>query len=75
MRATNRSLTKFIIFSFAVLIVYTIAASIIFIFTGQEMSTLTTCFFSTFGGEVLACAIIKIFKLKGDRNHAEIDEP
>lgn len=75
MKATNRSLTKFIIFSFAVLIIYSITASVIFIVTGQEMSTLTTCFFSTFGGEVLACAIIKIFKLKGDRRDGEINEP
>ena len=61
---TNRSLTKFVIFSFIILIIYSIAASIIFCITGQEMATLTTCFFSTFGGEVLACAIIKIFKLR-----------
>lgn len=61
---TNRSLTKFVIFSFVILITYSIAASVIFCITGQEMVTLTTCFFSTFGGEVLACAIIKIFKLR-----------
>jgi len=75
MRATNRSLTKFIIFSFAVLIIYTVTTSIIFVVTGQEMATLTTCFFSTFGGEVLACAIIKIFKLRGGSRDGETNEP
>lgn len=67
----HKSLTKFVVFSFVILIIYTIAASIIFCFTGTEMTTLTTCFFSTFGGEVLACAIIKIFKLKGEKKDGE----
>jgi hypothetical protein len=50
------------------LIVYTVVSQIIAIKTGMELSTLTTCFFSAFGGEVLACAIIKVFKLKkGDQ--------
>lgn len=71
MKSTSRSLTKFIIFSFAVLILYTIAAAVIFCVTGEEMATLTTCFFSTFGGEVLACAIIKIFKLKGEKKSGD----
>jgi preprotein translocase subunit SecY len=68
-----RSLTKFIVFSFVILIIYTIAASIIFCKTGAEMTTLTTCFFSTFGGEVLACAVIKIFKLKEKKDGESFD--
>ena len=71
MKVTNRSLTKFIIFSFAVLIIYSITAIIVFGITGQEMPTLTTCFFSTFGGEILTCAIIKIFKLKGEKKSGD----
>ena len=46
------------------LIVYTIAQVIIMLKTGQEMSTLTTCFFAAFGGEFMLCALIKIFKIK-----------
>lgn len=67
-RRHMRSLTKFVVFSFAALIIYTIISQIIAVKTGTELSTLTTCFFSAFGGEVLACALIKIFKLKrGDQ--------
>ena len=62
-----KSLTKFVVFSFAALITYTIISQLIAIRTGgSELSTLTTCFFGAFGGEVLMCALIKIFKLKGD---------
>lgn len=68
MKATKRSLTRFVIFSFVVLIIYSISSCVIFCITGQEMSTLTTCFFSTFGGEVLACAIIKIFKIREQKD-------
>jgi len=63
-----KSLTKFVIFSFAALIVYTVISQAIALKTGgAELSTLTTCFFGAFGGEVLMCALIKIFKLKGDQ--------
>lgn len=64
-----KSLTKFVIFSFVALIVYTIISQVIAIRTGgAELSTLTTCFFGAFGGEVLMCALIKVFKLKGGNN-------
>lgn len=59
-----RSLSLYVIFSIALLIIYTIVSQIVFIKTGQEYSTLTTCFFAAFGGEILACALMKIFKLK-----------
>lgn len=36
--------------------------------TGITHDTLTTCFFAVFGGEVVSCALIKIFKLKGTDN-------
>ena len=68
-----KSLTKFIIFSFAALIAYTIVSQIVAIKTGIELSTLTTCFFAAFGGEVLSCALIKIFKLKGGQDNADSD--
>lgn len=71
-----KSLTKFVIFSFAALILYTIISQVIALRTGgAELSTLTTCFFAAFGGEVLMCALIKIFKLKGgEKNEDETDE-
>ena len=64
----RRSLTKYVVFSLTVLITYTIVSQLIAIKTGMELSTLTTCVFSAFGGEILTCALIKIFKLKkGDQ--------
>lgn len=60
----KRSLTKYVIFSIAILLIYTIAELVISITTGQSNDTLTTCLFACFGGEILSCALIKIFKLK-----------
>lgn len=59
-----RSLTLYVVFSISVLIVYTIVEQILSTYTGQTHDTLTTCIFAAFGGEILACALIKIFKLK-----------
>lgn len=64
-RITQETLLKFICFSFVMVIIYTVIAIIFQIFAHEEMSpTLTTCFFAVFGGEVLSCALIKIFKIK-----------
>ena len=59
-----KSLTLYVIFSIAVLIIYTIVEQIISSTTGMTHDTLTTFMFSCFGGEILCCALIKIFKLK-----------
>lgn len=64
----TRSLTYYVVFSIAVLIIYTITEQILTITTGMSRDTLTTCIFSVFGGEILSCALIKIFKLKGGDN-------
>ena len=57
---TMPSLTKFIVFSLAVILIYTVAE----FFTKTSHDTLTTCLYACFGGEVLSCALIKVFKLK-----------
>ena len=60
-----RDLTKFIIFSFAMTIIYTVIAILFQAIKGEPLSeTLTTCYFAVYGGEVLSCALIKVFKLK-----------
>lgn len=64
----KRSLTKYVVFSIALLIIFSIAELIISIKTGHTHDTLTTCMFACFGGEILSCALIKIFKLKEDSN-------
>lgn len=58
------NLTYYVVFSISVLIVYTIVELLISNLTGTINDTLTTCFFGVFGGEILTCALIKIFKLK-----------
>ena len=65
-RKKRSGLDKYIIFSFCVMIIYTIVEFIFSTLTGVMHDTLTTCLYGAFGGELLLCAIIKKFKLKGD---------
>ena len=57
-------LDKYVIFSLACLILFTAVMIPVQAITGTTQDTLITCFFAAFGGEVLACAMIKKFKLK-----------
>lgn len=74
------ALDKYVIFSLAVLIIFTIVSFVYQFITQQEISdTLTTCFFAAFGGELLSLAMIKRLKLKDtrkkeDEEYGEIDE-
>lgn len=56
-------LDKYVIFSITSMVLFTIASQIILVLTGYTNDTLTTCFFGFFGGEIVTCALIKIFKL------------
>ena len=58
------SLTRFIVFSFAVILIYSVTELILSTAYGISHDTLTTCLYACFGSEVLSCALIKIFKLK-----------
>ena len=58
------SLTKFVVFSFAVILIYTVVELILSTAFSISHDTLTTCLYACFGGEVLSCALIKVFKLK-----------
>lgn len=59
------ALDKYVIFSFACLIIFTIIVIVYQFKSDIEFSpTLITCFFSAFGGELLLCAMIKRLKLK-----------
>lgn len=57
-------LDKYIIFSFGVMIVYSIVEFIVSTISGISHDTLTTCLYGAFGGELLLCALIKRFKLR-----------
>jgi len=59
-----RSLTLYVVFSIMMILLYTIVELIISTVSGISHDTLTTCFYGVFGGEILCCALIKIFKLK-----------
>lgn len=63
-----KSLDKYVIFSIAILIVYAIVERTISAITGIPADTLTACFYAAFGGEILTCGLIKIFKLKEGDN-------
>ena len=59
------ALDKYVIFSFTCLITFTIVVTIYQFKSDIEFSsTLITCFFASFGGELLLCAMIKRLKLK-----------
>lgn len=69
------ALDKYVIFSLAVLIIFTIVSFIYQFITQQEVSgTLTTCFFAAFGGELLSLAMIKRLKLQGTKKKKEEEE-
>lgn len=57
-------LDKYIIFSFVVMLVYTVSELVLSTITGISHDTLTTCIFAAFGGELLMCAMIKRLKLR-----------
>lgn len=62
-RKTMKDLDKYVKFCIASAIIFTIVIICLYAFTGSEPSTLVTCFFGMFGGEVFFCAMIKLFKL------------
>ena len=67
-KRNNHSLTLYVVFSIAMIIVYTVVELITATKSGISHDTLTTCFYGVFGGEILCCALIKIFKLKSGSN-------
>lgn len=62
-------LDKYIIFSFAVMIIYSILEFVVSSITGISHDTLTTCLYGAFGGELFLCAMIKRLKLKKEVNN------
>ena len=72
MKKKMKALDKYVLFSLSAIIIFTIVAVVVQIFTEQELSsTLITCFFSCFGGELLMLAMIKKLKLKEGKKNDE----
>lgn len=61
---TLKDLTKYVIVSIVIVIIYSIAEFITSTITGISHDTLTTCIYAFFGGEIVTCGLIKIFKLR-----------
>lgn len=57
-------LAIYVCISLGLILLYSIVELIVSTITGVSHDTLTTCFYAVFGGEVVSCALIKIFKLK-----------
>lgn len=72
MKKKMSALDKYVIFSLSALIIFTIVAIVTQFVTNEELSsTLITCFFASFGGELLMLAMIKRLKLqKGERDES-----
>ena len=81
------TLDRYLIFTLSVIILYTIAHTIIFALTGQEAKILDGLFYSCFGLEILFCFLLKKFKLheeakiifgnkkKNEPDMDDVDEP
>lgn len=66
-----KALDIYVTFSILSLVVYTIISQLLAIHYGVILDTLTTCFFSFFGGEIVTCGLIKIFKLRDKEKISE----
>lgn len=67
-------LDKYVIFSISVLLIFAITELILSTATGLTHDTLITAVYACFGGEILSCALIKIFKLQGEDPEEKEDE-
>jgi len=64
-------LTKFLLGSIAVILIYSVLEFYYAIKTGLTHDTLTTCIFAFFGTELASCTLVKIFNIikeKGEKN-------
>ena len=66
-----KALDVYVTFSILSLVVYTIISQLLAMNYGIILDTLTTCFFGFFGGEIVTCGLIKIFKLKDKEKNSE----
>ncbi len=59
-----KTLTKFVVISMIIIIIYSIAEFICSIVSGINHEVLTGCIFAFFGTEIAACGFLRIFKGK-----------
>ena len=63
-RKKDNALAKYVIFSLAIVIIYTVVEFTFSTITGVSHDALTTCVYGFWGGEIVMSALIKIFKIK-----------
>lgn len=63
-----KALDVYVTFSILSLVIYTIISQLLAVYHEVVLDTLTTCFFGFFGGEIVTCGLIKIFKLRDDKD-------
>lgn len=61
-----KSLSIFIIISLVLVVIFTAVVTILKATTGLDFSMEYATFCGVFGGEMVTCGIIKVFKLKRD---------
>lgn len=61
---TLKDLTKYVIFSIGVVLLYTIAEFTVSTITGIQHDILSGCVYGFFGGELVLTSMIKIFKIR-----------
>ena len=59
-----KSLSKYVIVSIIIIIIYSISEFTVSTITNVSHDVLTGCIYAFFGTEIAACGMIKIFKLK-----------
>ena len=59
-----KTLTKFVMISLFIILMYTISEFIYGITSGNQHEVLTGCTFALWGSEIAVCGFIKIFKIK-----------
>lgn len=62
--AKLKTLDKYLIFSIAVMIVFSVVFTVIFCFKDSVPDTLITAIFSAFGSELFMCCMLKRLKIK-----------
>ena len=62
-RSVTRSLTRYVVFSLSMIIIYTIVVLVLSCFGITVPEELTNGWYSVYGGEILLCCVIKLFKL------------
>ena len=65
---TQKTLTKFVIISIIIVLIYSVCEFIFSIITGVSHDVLTGCIFGLFGTEIAVCGFIKIFKIRREED-------